>query len=183
VDQKTQPFTTTCEKPVVMVQDVGATFGGGGWFTSNGSAKMNLQVWSGKKLWNSVGTNDAPKQCKAALSKSLTAHDGLSDPPISEEGRRFDAGLMCQLSDHQIEELFKASRVAAMPQYHNHDGSFKSGVDEASVIRQWVDAFKQKREQLASGRCEWKEKPADLTAIDNPMGLATVPNFCTAKPF
>jgi hypothetical protein len=175
VDQKTQPFTTTCDKSVMLVQDVGATFGGGGWFTSNGSAKMNLQVWSGKKLWKKVGTEGAPKQCQAALTKSLTAHDGLSDPLISEEGRRFDAGLMCQLSDHQIEELFKASRVAAMPQNHNHD--------EASVVRQWVDAFKQKREQLASGRCEWKEKPTDLSAIDNPMGLATVPNFCTAKPY
>ncbi len=183
VDQTTQPFTTTCDKPIMLVQDVGATFGGGGMFTSNGSAKMNLQVWSSRKLWNKVGTGGAPKQCQAALHKSLTAHDGLSDPQISEEGRRFDAGLMCQLSDHQIEELFKAARAAAMPQYHNHDGSFKSGVDEASVIRQWVEAFKQKREQLASGRCEWKEKPADLNAIDNPMGLSTVPNFCTAKPF
>ncbi|MBZ5655397.1 MAG: hypothetical protein LAO56_08955 [Acidobacteriia bacterium] len=183
VDQKTQPFTTTCDKSFMLVQDVGATFGGGGMFTSNGSAKMNLQVWSGKKLWKKVGTEGAPKQCQAALSKSLTAHDGLGDPMINEEGRRFDAGLMCQLSDHQIEEMFKASRVAQMPQYHNHDGSFKSGVDEASVIRQWVEAFKQKREQLAAGRCQWKEKPADLAAIDNPMSLATVPNFCTAKPF
>jgi hypothetical protein len=94
-----------------------------------------------------------------------------------------DADLICQLSDRQIEELFKASRAAAMPRYHNHDGSFKSGVSEASVSRQWVEAFKQKREDLAKGRCEWKEKPADLTAIDNPMGLATVPNFCTAKPY
>ena len=34
-------------------------------------------------------------------------HDGLSNPKISEEGRRFDAGLMCQLSDRQIEDLFK----------------------------------------------------------------------------
>ena len=183
VDEKTQPFTTTCDNPVMLVQDVGATFGGGGWFTSNGSAKMNLQVWSGGKLWNKVGTEGAPRQCQAGLRKSLTATDGLSDPLISEEGRRFDAGLMCQLSDGQIEELFKVSRAAEMPQYHNRDGSFKSGVDEASVIRQWVDAFKQKREQLATGRCEWKEKPADLTAIDNPMGLATVPNHCSAKPF
>ena len=70
-----------------------------------------------------------------------------------------------------------------MPEYHNNDGSFKSGVDEASVVKQWVDAFKQKREELAKARCEWKEKPADLAAIDNPMSLATVPNFCSAKPF
>jgi hypothetical protein len=183
VDEKTQPFNTTCEKSVMLIQDVGATFGGGGWFTSNGSAKMNLQVWSRTKLWKKVGTESAPRQCQAELRKSLTAHDGLNDPLISEEGRRFDAGLMCQLSDHQIEELFRASRAAQMPQYHNNDGSFKAGIDEASVIRQWVDAFKQKREQLASARCEWKEKPADLTAIDNPMALAKVPNYCSAKAF
>jgi len=85
--------------------------------------------------------------------------------------------------DHDLDHIKFLSRAAQMPQYHNHDGSFKTGVDEASVIRQWVDAFKQKREQLASGRCEWKEKPADLAAIDNPMALATVPNYCSAKPY
>lgn len=183
VDQSTNPFTTTCDDPVMLVQDVGATFGGGGWFTSNGAAKMNLEVWSGKKLWQKAGTAGSPKQCQATLTKSLTAHDGLNDPMISEEGRRFDAGLMCQLSDQQIEELFRASRAAQMPEYHNHDGSFKPGVDEATVIRKWVEAFKEKREELASARCEWKEKPADLTVIDNPMSLATVPNYCSAKPY
>jgi hypothetical protein len=183
VDQKTQPPTTTCNKSVMLVQDVGATFGTGGWFTSNTTAKMNLTGWSNKKLWIEVGTDGAPKQCRAGLRKSLTAHDGLSNPLISEEGRRFDAGLMCQLTDHQIEDLFRASRAAEMPEYHNKDGSFKPGVDEASVMRQWVAAFKEKREELASGRCVWKEKPTDLTKIDNPMGLATVPNYCTAKPF
>jgi hypothetical protein len=143
---------------------------------------MNLKGWSGQKLWNKVGTEAAPKKCQATLHKSLTAKDGLSNPVISEEGRRFDAGLMCQLSDKQIEDLFRASRAAEMPEYHNGDGSFKPGVDEASVMKQWVAAFKEKREELASGRCEWKEKPADLMPIDNPMGLATVPNYCTAKP-
>ena len=183
VNTKTQPFTTTCDKSVMLVQDVGATFGTGGVFTSNDSAKMNLKGWANLKVWSKVGTDSAPKQCQAILHKSLTAKDGLSDPAISEEGRRFDAGLMCQLSDQQIADLFKAARAAQMPEYHNSDGSFKTGVTEASVVQQWVDAFKQKREQLASGRCQWKEKPADLTVIDNPMGLATVPNFCSAKPF
>jgi hypothetical protein len=183
VDTKTQPFTTTCDKSFMLVQDVGATFGGGGWFTHNGSAKMNLSEWDGKKLWNKVGTDSAPQECQAGLRKSLTATDGLSDPMISEEGRRFDAGLMCQLSDRQIEDLFKASRAAAMPEYHNQDGSFKAGVDEASIVRQWVDAFKRKREDLAKGRCSWKSQPPDLKVVDNPMGLATVPNYCSAKPF
>lgn len=183
VDTTTQPPTTTCDKSVMLVQDVGATFGGGGLFTNNDSAKMNVEKWPDTKLWKKVGTDGAPKSCQAVLHKSATATDGLGDPAISEEGRRFDAGLLCQLSDRQIEDLFKSSRAAAMPKYHNKDGSFKTGVDEASVVRNWVTAFKQKREDLAKGRCEWKEKPADLTVVDNPMGLAVIPNFCSAKLF
>jgi hypothetical protein len=183
VDGKTQPPTTTCDRSTMLVQDVGATFGGGGWFTSNSSAKMNIETWSGKKLWRSSGTDAAPHACQANLRKSLAAKDGLSDPHISEDGRRFDAGLMCQLSDQQIEAFFRAARVAAMPKYHNQDGSFKPGIDEASVVHQWVEAFKKKREDIASARCEWKDKPTDLAVIDNPMGLAEVPNFCSSKPF
>jgi hypothetical protein len=183
VDDKTQPPATTCDQSVMLVQDVGATFGTGGAFTNNSSAKMNLKGWADLQLWKQVGTDGAPKQCQAILHKSMSAKDGLGDPMISEEGRRFDASLMCQLSDQQIQDLFKASRAAEMPEYHNSDGSFKTGVDEASIERDWVAAFKQKREQLAKGRCNWKEQPPNLAAIDNPANLPTVPNFCTAKPF
>lgn len=172
-----------CDKSVMLVQDVGASWGDGGWFTSNDSAKMNIDTWSNRKLWASAGSEASPRQCKAALRKSLTAHDGLSDPAISEEGRRFDANLLCQLSDQQLADMFKVSRAAAMPKYHNSDGSFKPGVDEASVVQKWVVAFKAKREQLAAARCEWKDKPADLALIDNPAKLPTVPNYCTAKPY
>ena len=183
VDDKTQPPTTTCDESVMLVQDVGATFGGGGLFTRNSTAKMNLDVWSKKKLWIKGGTEGKPKQCKAAVRKSLTAHDGLNNPKISEEGRRFDAALMCQLSDQQIADLFKASKAAQMPQYHTSDGSFKPGVDENTVVTKWVAAFKQKREDLANCRCEWKDKPADLKLVDNPAGLTTVPNYCKSNPF
>jgi hypothetical protein len=187
VDQTTHPFTTTCKESKMIVQDVGATFGGGGKFTSNSGAKMNLHNWSGKKLWKKTGKPgmseaDCPV-CQAQLTKSLTAKDGLGDPTISEEGRRFLAGLICQLTDTQIENLFKAAQVASKPKYHNSDGSFKQGLDEATILKQWVDAFKAKRQDLANGRCRWKNKPTDLSSIDNPMGLATVPNHCTAPPF
>jgi hypothetical protein len=179
VDQTTNPFTTTCGESRMLVQDVGATFGSGGWFTSNGGAKVNLGNWSGKHLWKKTGKPGTPEAdcpvCQAALTKSLTATDGLSDPTISEEGRRFLAGLMCQLSDQQIEALFKTARLAEMPD--------NKGKDEAAVVRSWVDAFKAKREELASGRCRWNQKPADLNAIDNPSALPTVPSFCSAKPF
>ena len=113
VDSTTTPPTTTCGESRMLVQDVGATFGSGGLFTSNGGAKVNLGNWSGKHLWNKVGKPGTPPEncpvCQAALTKSLTAKDGLSNPTISEEGRRFLAGLMCQLSDPQIEALFKTA--------------------------------------------------------------------------
>jgi hypothetical protein len=184
VDESTHPFTTTCSASNMVVQDVGATLGGGGLLTENDTAKVNLDAWSGNHLWKKVGTgpSDAPV-CQARLRKSLTAKDGLEDPTISEEGRRFLAGQMCQLSDTQIADLFRLARVAQMPKYHNADGSFKSGTNEDSIIQCWVDAFKKKREDLAAGRCKWQAQPANLKLVDNPAGLANVPNFCSARPF
>jgi hypothetical protein len=184
LDESTQPATTTCASSMMVVQDVGATFGGGGLFTSNDTAKVNLDKWSGNKLWKKVGTagSDLP-QCQARLPKSLTAKDGLGDPMISEEGRRFLAALMCQLSDSQIADLFRVARVAQMPRYHDSNGAFKAGLNEDSIVQQWVEAFKQKREDLAAGRCKWKTQPAELKLVDNPASLATVPNFCSSKPF
>ena len=188
VDQSTDPFTTTCGESRMIVQDLGATFGSGGFFTSNSTAKINLKEWSGTRVWKKVGTSaetGAPgnQECQAGLRKSLTATDGLSDPIISEEGRRFTAGLLCQLSDQQIGDLFRAARVSQMPEYRNHDGTLKPGLDEAAIVQRWVDAFKQKREEVAKGRCRWKNQPANLGAVDNPMGLATVANTCSVKPF
>ena len=183
VNQATTPFTTTCQASRILIQDVGATFGGGGAFTNKTSAKMNLSEWSKKAVWKKVGTSSAPADCQAELPASLAATDGLSNPAISEEGRRFAAGLVCQLSDRQLTDLFTVARVAEEPDFRNADGSFKNGLTEAAVVTQWVDAFKRKREALAAGRCRMKTPPADLALIDNPAGLPTVPNFCTARPF
>ena len=183
VDTSSNPPHVTCDQSRLVVQDVGATFGSGGVFTSNSTAKVNLHEWSGKPVWKKVGsaTSGQPPQCQAVLHKSLTAKDGLGDPMISEEGRRFTAGLMCQLSDEQIADLFKVARVSEMPEHHNNDGSFKQGESEDIIVQQWVTAFKQKREDIAAGRCQWKNQPADLAVIDNPANLPSVPNHCTAK--
>ena len=185
VDTTSHPAKTTCTKSEMVVQDVGATFGSGGLFTNNNTAKINLHEWTGKPVWKKVGAigQSNPPQCQAVLHKSLTAKDGLDNPTISEEGRRFTAGLMCQLSDQQITDLFKLSRVAEMPEFHNGDGSFKQGLSEDSIIQEWVTVFKQKREDIAKGRCAWKNQPSDLAVIDNPAKLSSVPNNCTSKIF
>ena len=185
VDQTTTPFTTTCGASRMFVQDTGATWGGGGWTTNPTTAKMNLSEWSNKRVWKKAGTPQKPldEPCQAELKKSLKATDGLGDPRISEEGRRFAAGLMCQLSDQQIVHLFTVARVAEEPDFRNGDGSFKNGLNEAAVVKLWADAFKRKREELAGARCRMMSPPADLSLIDNPARLPSVPNFCTARPF
>lgn len=188
VDQSTNPFTTTCQASHLLIQDAGATFGGGGAFTNGTTAKMHLGKWSEKRVWKKVGTTSEPGQpgnseCQAELPKSWAASDGLGHPRISEEGRRFAAGLLCQLSDPQIDALFTVTRVSEQRDYRNADGSFKPGFSEAIVVRQWADVFKRKREELAAGRCRWQTRPADLGEVDNPMGLPTVPSFCQARPF
>ena len=183
VEATSHPAKVTCNNSMMVVQDVGSTFGSGGAFTNNTTAKINLHEWTRKPVWNKVGAagDSNPPQCQATLHKSLTAKDGLDNPTISEEGRRFTAGLMCQLSDQQITDMFKLSRVAEMPEFHNNDGSFKQGLSEDSIVQEWVTVFKQKREDIAKGRCAWKNQPADLTVIDNPAKLSTVPNNCTSK--
>lgn len=183
VDRTRQPARVTCAKARLLVQDLGATFGGGGRFTRPDSAKMNLEEWSSKPVWKHVGTGEpGGVACQAHLPKSMAAKDGLDDPEISEEGRRFLAGLLCQLSDTQIDDLFRVARVAEMPDDRNPDGSFKAGSDEAGVIRRWAQAFKRKREEVAAGRCTWQSRPTNLAAIDNPARLRKVPNYCTARP-
>ncbi|MFZ0707285.1 MAG: hypothetical protein WAM71_16925 [Candidatus Korobacteraceae bacterium] len=181
MDTSAKPYKTTCKESDMVVQDVGATFGGGGLFTSNTTAKANLHDWSNKPVWNKGGVRadklsakQQPPECQAKLTKSLTAKDGLENPTISEEGRRFTAGLLCQLSDQQIASLFKAARFAEMPENH--------GKSEDAVVQAWVTAFKQKREDVAGARCRWHNQPADLSVIDNPAGLPTVTNYCTASP-
>jgi hypothetical protein len=178
VDESVRPFRTTCTASRMLVQDLGATFGGAGRTTNGRTAKMNLEEWSAKPVWKKAGTAGRPADCQAELTKSFAAKDGLEHPPISEEGRRFAAGLLCQLSDAQLTSLFTVARVAELPDYRNADGSLKAGLTEPAIVARWVAAFREKREAVAAARCRPGGPPPDPAAIDNPMGLPVVPNFC-----
>jgi hypothetical protein len=46
-----------------------------------------------------------------------------------------------------------------------------------------MDASSRSGSNSQRDGCEWKEQPSDLTAIDNPMGLVTAPNFYTTMLF
>jgi len=89
-----------------------------------------------------------PAQCVAELSGSLTG--SLSNPKISEAGRAFLAGLLVQLTDAQLRDLFESARVKRRSSEPSGDPD-KDG--PPATVGAWVKAFKLKRAQIVDQRC------------------------------
>jgi len=100
---------------------------------------MNLAAWSNTPVWQDASS------CVGNLPKSFTGT--LGEPVISEQGRRFLAGLLQQLSDAQIRDLFEAARVTLRVR---DPGNARSGFPTSD---EWMAAFKQKRAEIVNRRC------------------------------
>lgn len=127
-----------CEKPFLMISDVGLTFGRANLFNSN-SKGMDYVRWSATPVWKESGG------CVGNLSKSATGT--LDDPVISEEGRAFLANLLMQLSDDQIAGMFEAARVTLRLR---DPGKESSGL---ATVGEWVEVFKRKRAEIVNRKC------------------------------
>jgi membrane-associated phospholipid phosphatase len=117
--------TARCERPFMLLNDVGLTFGRANLANTNVVGSMNLELWSQTPVWK------AGAACVGNLPKSLTGT--LKDPVISEDGREFLADLLVRLSDVQLHDLFEAARV-------DPDA--------------WTRAFTVKRQQIVDRRCD-----------------------------
>ena len=114
-----------CERPFMLMNDVGLTFGRANLANTNFVGSMNLELWSQTPVWKEGAA------CVGNLPKSLTGT--LKDPVISEDGREFLADLLVRLSDAQLHDMFEAARV-------DPDA--------------WTRAFKAKRQQIVDRRCD-----------------------------
>jgi len=130
----------SCSRPFKLIQDVGVTFGRASTFNGNTKSSINLAAWLATPIWTE---NNGP--CVGNLPKSFTGT--LDEPVISEAGRQFLAGLLAQLSDNQIRDLFEVSRVTLRLRA---PGDARSGFP---TIDEWVEAFKQKRAEIVNRRC------------------------------
>ena len=128
-----------CPRPFMMLNDVGLTFGKANMFNANTPGAVNLAAWSKIPVWNGA------TGCEGQLAESATAT--LVDTKISEAGRQFLTGLLMQLSDAQLHDLFAAARV----NLRTRDP--KNGRSGFATVGEWVDAFKQKRAEIAERRC------------------------------
>jgi hypothetical protein len=129
----------SCTLPLMMINDLGITFGRANTFNQQPRGSMNLADWAAEPVWK----DDA--SCVGNLSGSFTGT--LKEPVISEEGRKFLSDLSMQLSDRQLRDMFAAGRVHLRPRDAGDGRSGFPGIDE------WVNAFKQKRAQIAERRC------------------------------
>jgi hypothetical protein len=128
-----------CEKPFMMIHDLGNTFGKANKFNRASISGANLANWSTTRIWKEAD------QCVGNLSKSFTGN--LSDPRISEEGRKFLADLLVQLSDAQIIDLFTVAHFAEGPTRMRASGT------AGDTVALWVQVFKQKRDEIVQAHC------------------------------
>jgi hypothetical protein len=101
-------------------------------------SSVNFDGWSRTRIWEDA------KSCDGHLTGSRTGT--LGHPTISEAGRAFLAGLLAQLTDLQIHDLFDVARVELRSR---HPGSG----EPPATIDEWVAAFKEKRDEIAGRRC------------------------------
>jgi hypothetical protein len=130
-----------CRAPVLMVQDLGITFGASTLLNKNRNAASFID-WAEVPVWAD------PETCVARLRGSFTGT--VKNPVISEAGRAFLAGLLAQLSDAQLRDLFEVSRIKR----RSKDPAAQAA-DEPSpaTVNEWVRLFKLKRAQIVDHRC------------------------------
>jgi hypothetical protein len=135
-----------CQKPFMYVSDLGATFGKG---AQGGlilaKTKATLDAWADEPLWKNE------RKCKTNLDMInviFFQRGTLSDPVISEAGRQMLADLLSQLSDQQLADMFRASRVEMRGEIVRADGH-----DRPATVSDWVRVFRRKQAELTNVRC------------------------------
>jgi hypothetical protein len=143
--QKDASGKTICTRPFMMVEDLGSTFGGSEMLDER--ASMNLAAWAAHPIWKDRA------HCVADLAQ--TPSGTLAYPRISEKGRSFLAHLLVQLTDRQIEDLFRVGRADRRDQ--NEQGRLYSHESSHGIkhvpISEWVRVFKAKREEILRASC------------------------------
>jgi hypothetical protein len=127
-----------CDKPFMMLHDVGLTFGHANVFNRTNVASVNFVEWSETPIWRDADS------CVGHMSKSMTGT--LGDPKISEAGRKFLGDLLMQLTDTQLHDLFDVARV-------NLRSRRPDTTEPPASVDEWVAAFKHKRDEIVAKHC------------------------------
>ena len=145
-----------CAQSGVTVQDLGATFGGGGQFTSNVLAKMHLSSWANTDMFTMPTLerrrNGRAMACRGNVVASVSAgKDAEENPRVGEAGRRFLYERLAALTPEHLRAIFETARVTELdePQEWRDPKTrqVRTGVDA------WVAVFQHKVEELGAMSC------------------------------
>jgi hypothetical protein len=105
---------------------VGSTFG---------PRKVDLEDWERAVIWKD-------RVACTITMRDLPVHGAtFSETRVSEEGRGFLSGLLGELTDVQLGDLFAGAR------FDRRRGPFAP----SSSVEEWVHAFKVRRAAIAEG--------------------------------
>jgi hypothetical protein len=127
-DTETTREEASCRSPLLMLQDLGSTFG---------PTKVNYEEWTARPIWEDERT--------CLVTMQSMPYQGILFPPtvISEAGRALVADRLSQLSPTQIHALFAAARFPDPV----------TSVEPAADLTPWVRTFQAKVRQIADRRC------------------------------
>lgn len=129
LDQPAPARDQRCARPLLMIQDLGATFG---------PEKVNLARWRDLPVW-------ADRQ-RCIVSMRTLPYMGATfrDVEISEEGRAQLARQLSALDESAVRTLFADARF---PQFY-------SGTDDTRDLDAWTAAFRSRVDQIVTaGPC------------------------------
>ena len=115
-----------CATPLLMLQDVGSTFG---------PSKVNLARWETAPIWLDR------RQCTVSMRSLPYAGATFKDAAISEEGRQTIADALQTIRPEQVRGLFRGARF---PEFH-------TATDDEQDLDAWSQAFANRVREVASG--------------------------------
>lgn len=121
------PDGGTCARPFAMLQDLGSAWG---------PRKVDLPEWEKAPIWSD--------RISCTISMESLPYHGATFKPVqvSEAGRRHFGRLLAQLTDLQIDDLFRGARF---------DHATGLAGLHAYPIHEWVRVFKTKVRQITDG--------------------------------
>ena len=129
LDQVPAPPDGRCERPLLIIQDMGATFG---------PVKVNLSGWRDRPIWLDA------RECRVTMRDLPFSCATYPDVQISEAGRLQLAQWLAALSDENVRRMFSDARF--------HD--FYSGTDDERDLDAWTAAFRSRVDQIVNaGPC------------------------------
>jgi hypothetical protein len=118
-----------CRDPLLMIQDVGATFG---------PAKVNLSQWRQQPMWLNRGT------CTVSMRAMPFGGSTFDDVRISDGARVQVGRALAGFSDEEVRRWFAAARF---PEFYSTTGDSKD-------LDAWVRAYRYRVSQiLDAGPC------------------------------